>query len=227
MYLSRLRINLNSRQALRLVTSPYCMHAAVEGSFSEGAARKSSEGRILWRIDHIPHDERAVWLYVVSPEQPDPSRIAYRCGQGQADGFQTRDYSRLLEYVSEGQEWQFRLKANPSRKVMRDQGRVANDRVVGKVQGHVTVEQQLKWLTDRTEDHGFAIPYGEAAAPMVAVSNRHRERYKRQGSTVTVDTAVYDGILMVTDADLLRHTLCFGMGRAKGFGCGLLTLAPV
>ena len=44
---------------------------------------------------------------------------------------------------------------------------------------------------------------------------------------VTLATAQYDGILEVTDADAFRHVLGFGMGRARGFGCGLMTIAPV
>jgi CRISPR system Cascade subunit CasE len=39
--------------------------------------------------------------------------------------------------------------------------------------------------------------------------------------------ATYDGILTVTDPALLRRALCHGVGRAKAYGCGLLTLAPV
>ena len=36
----------------------------------------------------------------------------------------------------------------------------------------------------------------------------------------------FDGSLTVTDPEKLRHALSNGIGRAKGYGCGMLTLAP-
>ncbi len=63
--------------------------------------------------------------------------------------------------------------------------------------------------------------------PALLVHDRETVRFQRQGSTVTLVTATYDGICEVTDADALRTALVAGIGRAKGYGCGLLTLAPV
>lgn len=37
----------------------------------------------------------------------------------------------------------------------------------------------------------------------------------------------YDGRLRVTDPDALRRTLTSGVGKAKAYGCGLMTLAPL
>ena len=62
---------------------------------------------------------------------------------------------------------------------------------------------------------------------MVVVSQRNREMFMRGSNEVTLSTTMYDGALTVTDADRMRAALCQGIGRAKGFGCGLLTVAPV
>jgi len=43
---------------------------------------------------------------------------------------------------------------------------------------------------------------------------------------VSLVTASFEGLVIIADADLLRATLVSGLGRAKGYGCGLLTLAP-
>jgi CRISPR associated protein len=37
----------------------------------------------------------------------------------------------------------------------------------------------------------------------------------------------FEGSRQVSDPDALRHILCNGVGRAKGYGCGLITLAPI
>lgn len=52
-------------------------------------------------------------------------------------------------------------------------------------------------------------------------------RFDRQGKTVTLVTATFESQLRVTDPGALRHTLTHGIGPAKGYGCGLLTLAPL
>lgn len=103
---------------------------------------------------------------------------------------------------------------------------LAVPKVIGKVQGHVTVEQQLKWLEDRSGSHGFSLVADKDGFVQVSVSQRRTERSRREGSDVTICTAVYDGVLRVEDADAFRHALGFGIGRAKGFGCGLLTIMP-
>lgn len=78
---------------------------------------------------------------------------------------------------------------------------------------------------DRSASHGFRILDNEAGQPDVIVKERHKEQFKRGNAIVTLATAVFEGHLEVTDADLFRGTLCHGVGRAKGFGCGLLTVA--
>ncbi|WP_258184643.1 MULTISPECIES: type I-E CRISPR-associated protein Cas6/Cse3/CasE [unclassified Bifidobacterium] len=44
---------------------------------------------------------------------------------------------------------------------------------------------------------------------------------------MTLASATFDGVLVVDDPDLLRHALVEGIGRAKGYGFGLMTLVPL
>ncbi|MEV5086000.1 type I-E CRISPR-associated protein Cas6/Cse3/CasE, partial [Streptomyces sp. NPDC056159] len=44
---------------------------------------------------------------------------------------------------------------------------------------------------------------------------------------VSLVTVTFDGRLEVTDPQLLRRALTQGIGKAKAYGCGLLTLAPL
>jgi CRISPR system Cascade subunit CasE len=41
-----------------------------------------------------------------------------------------------------------------------------------------------------------------------------------------LSTAVFEGQLEITDTEAMRRSLTGGIGPAKGYGCGLLTLAP-
>jgi CRISPR system Cascade subunit CasE len=44
---------------------------------------------------------------------------------------------------------------------------------------------------------------------------------------VSLVTVTFDGRLEVTEPQLLRRALTHGIGKAKAYGCGLLTLAPL
>lgn len=49
---------------------------------------------------------------------------------------------------------------------------------------------------------------------------------KRRSRTRIVQ-ARFSGVLEVSNADALRTTLQQGIGRARGYGCGLMTLARI
>ena len=229
MFISRIPLNTARISAQQLIASPYRMHAAVEGAFPPGSVRDGEDGRILWRLDSLDQG-RGLWLYVVSPEAPDFTHIIEQAGWPTHMTWESKDYGPLLSRIAVGQCWNFRLKANPVRLAWKDRGersQVSSDQIVGKLQGHITVQYQTAWLLDRCDKHGFTILPDDSGEPSVIVKQRHQERFGRGGKTVTLTTAVYEGCLQVTDADKFRHVLCHGLGRAKGFGCGLLTVAPI
>lgn len=226
MFISRVPLSLTRLEAIAFASSPYRLHAAVERSFSPDAVREGEGGRILWRLDEVPGDASKAWLYVVSPERPEFSLACEQAGWPEPQEWVSKDYSPVLRGISEGQVWQFRLKANPVRKVLVDKGRREREGVVGTFQGHVTEAQQRSWLLDRAEKNGFRVAQTAEGFDRLVVSNRRREQFRRRDGVVTLSTAQYDGVLEVTDADRFRHTLSFGLGRARGFGCGLMTIAP-
>lgn len=227
MFLSRVILGLTSLDAIAFANSPYRIHAAVEKAFAHDAVREEDGGRILWRLDEVPGNEREAWLYVVSPDRPDFTHICAQAGAGEESPWVTKDYHCVLGRIAEGQLWQFRLKANPVRKVLVDKGRKAREDVIGTLQGHVTEAQQREWLLERAEVHGFRVAQTEEGLDRLVVSHRRREKFRRRESVVTLATAQYDGVLEVTDAQEFKRTLGFGIGRAKGFGCGLMTIAPL
>ncbi|HEX6077566.1 MAG TPA: type I-E CRISPR-associated protein Cas6/Cse3/CasE [Micromonosporaceae bacterium] len=217
MFLTRMQLNPARRVARALLGSPQAMHAAVLAGFPD--ARPTSDGRILWRLDTY-QDHRTV-LYVASPEKPDFTHLLEQFGWPTTSAWDTKSYAPLLDSLRIGQRWQFRLAANPVHSV----------RLKGwsdtKPVGHVTVKQQEQWLLDRAPRLGFRIAddVGPTGEPDFAVVARMSRRFDRKGSKVTLVTATYEGHLEVTDPAVLRHALTHGIGRAKAYGCGLLTLA--
>ncbi|WP_209307700.1 type I-E CRISPR-associated protein Cas6/Cse3/CasE [Geodermatophilus sp. DF01-2] len=221
-YLSRVRLNPARRSGRPLLGSPQVMHAAVMAAFPGRLADRTSE-RVLWRLD--PADGEAV-LYVVSPEQPDFTHLIEQAGWPTLPTWESRDYAPLLDRLAVGQRWAFRLTANPTR------SRPLKEGAPSQRFGHVTVSQQQAWLVGRAEQAGFELPpvLGLDAQKRpengLVVRNRSVDRFRRGEGTVTLSRAMFEGQLVVGDPAVLRATLTGGIGPAKAYGCGLLTLAP-
>lgn len=216
MFLTRFQINTARRGARKLLSSPQAMHAAVLSSFVDPATGGHGEPRTLWRVDGSGHDQL---LYVVSPGKPDLTHLVEQAGWPTSETWQTRDYGGFLASLQPGQRWAFRLTANPVRN-----GRLPHRTGTQRV-GHVTVEQQRQWLLTRVERSGFQVTAAAYGDPDVTVHSRQTYTFTRGGQRVTLRVATFDGMLEVTDSDKLRTTLVTGLGHAKAYGCGLLTLA--
>lgn len=208
MYLTRCQVNAAARGGQKLLASPHAMHAAVLSGFHAG---QGDVGRVLWRVDRRQHE---AWLYMVSPNRPDLTHLVEQAGWPTTQTWEAREYTPLLERLEQGQRWAFRLRANPVRSVREGRSR-------GKRVPHVTVEQQQEWLMQRAGTLGVAL---DTHAPVV--SSRGDDVFQRGDGTVSLRWVVFDGILTVDDPDRLRSALVQGVGPAKGYGCGLLTLAP-
>ena len=231
-YFSRMRLNPTRRGTRTLVGSPQAMHAAVLGSHPGSTA--TGDARVLWRLDrHFTHD---LELFVVSPSKPDFTGIVEQAGWPTIEAWDTTEYERFLRRLVTGQRWRFRLTANPVYSAT--EGRGASSR--GKVVPHVTVAHQGNWLLTNSERWGFEIPDVSAETAGNLVRGREVAAFGRKSGVpgtsgsaaprrrrVEITRADYVGVLQVTDAERLRSALVQGMGRAKAYGCGLMTLAPL
>lgn len=215
MYLTRFEINPQRREARHVLASPQRVHAAVLAAFP--ASRPESEhGRVLWRLDQDGIDSL---LYVVSPWEPDLTHLVESIGRP-TYGWQTRDYRPFLDKLSIGDRWAFRLRGNPVHN-----GPAADEHSRGKRLAHVTASQQTEWFLRQATRRGFSVVDGSAAAPDLLLSDRRTVRFDRRGRAVTLSTALFEGTLVVEDPDVLRAALVDGIGPAKSYGCGLMTLA--
>ncbi|WP_066587079.1 type I-E CRISPR-associated protein Cas6/Cse3/CasE [Corynebacterium provencense] len=215
MYLSRMYLNPQRRHCRALLANPEMMHAAVLSSFPPGTDAASDDGRVLWSIDRSG-EKTALWM--LSPAVPSFEHLQEQAGWSQQQTWETRDYSRLTGQLMKGQQYAFRLVANPVHIVT--EGGVKKRRV------HQKPEYQLQWLLDRQEAMGARF-LGEEDAVAATVTGSEHLVFDRKGRKVTLVRVSYQGLLEVTDRDLLEKTLTSGIGKAKAYGCGLLTLAKV
>lgn len=219
MFLTRFQINPARRGARRLLSSPQVLHAAVRAGFAAPEDHERDGARTLWRLD--APTPTTVHLYIVSPGRPDLTHLVEQAGWPTTESWVTRDYGPLLDGLRPGQEWAFRLTANPSHS-----GRKTADAKETQRFGYLREEEQVGWLTGRAARLGFTVASQQDGRPNVRLHRRQTYSFKRGLGTVTLTTATYDGVLRIGDADTFRRALTRGIGHAKAYGCGLLTLAP-
>ena len=220
-FLSRVELNPRRTLTARLVRNRRMIRGEVLAAFPErDLAERKGSGRVLWRLDR--DDPRRLLLYCVSASRPDFSHLVERAGWPQAHtGFETRDYSPLLDQLASGQTYAFRLTANPVHHARVKPGEPT------KRLGHVTAAKQMGWLLERQDRLGIEIPSASSGEPDARVTGRERVSFARDGHRVTLTIVTYEGRLSVVDPDRLRAALTSGVGHARAYGCGLLTLAPL
>lgn len=241
-YLSRIFLNPGRRQARRLLGDPQAVHAAVLG----GLPTQPVTERVLWRLDiHNPHRPG---LLVLTQSRPSWDHLTEQAGWPSADDLADpqiviRDYQPLLDRIAADKEFAFRLSANPVHSSKRPEALTASqkERAVDGILlrsarlGHRSVANQTAWLVTRAERLGFEIPPAASSAsvgevvPDLRVIERARSSFSRSASAgrVVVQIVTYEGRLRVIDPEALRHAMVNGVGPAKAYGCGLLTLAPL
>jgi CRISPR system Cascade subunit CasE len=157
--------------------------------------------------------------YVQSQTAPDWERLP--------DGLllrpaEVRSLQPVLDAIAPGRKFAFRLMANPTRDVRVEDGKQIRKRVPLQQPA-----QQLEWLIGKGEQHGFVIPSSRQGSPDVVANPAPRLVGKKgEARRVTVDPVRFDGHLVVIDSVAFTAAVINGIGRAKAYGCGLLTLAP-
>lgn len=205
MYLSRVELDLTRPATMIALSAPQKLHGAVESAFSGERRRR------LWRLDRL--GER-LYLLLLSEDIPDLSGMAEQFGTGAEP--ETRNYDPLLQRVTAGSCWNFRLTANPTKSCKNPRDLEAR----GTVEAHCSVKFQKKWLMERAEKHGFALEEDGFTVANIKWLNFRKQHVH----PVTLLSVTYEGVLRVIDPDTFRQTLCNGMGRGKAYGLGMMTI---
>jgi len=228
MYLSKLVLNIRDRQARRDLASPYELHRTLWRAFPE-----NDPGRILFRVDS---DQRggAPIVLVQSDLAPDWGRLEER---GARYLLGAPDFKEFAPTFATGQQLRFRLRANPTKKLgtSSKQDRLDGNKDNGQRVALLCDVDQVAWLVGKGDKGGFQVP-GEW---LEQDEGKKRPNFRvdvvpegwvgtgKEGHTAGRFYAVrFDGVLQVTDPGKFLKTLADGVGSAKGFGFGLLSVAP-
>jgi len=220
MYLSRLVLNLRSRQVRSELADQYEMHRTVMQAF---AGRLADSERVLFRVDVQPKSGIPT-LLVQSLEMPDWSFLLHDgknyllTGDELPLDVENPAVKAVELALRPGQILAFRLRANPTKRLGKQAGEKHQQRV-----GLMREDEQLKWLQRKIEAAGGSLLSANATDENRVSGRLFRDDQKHNLSFVSVQ---FDGLIQVNDPDMLVKTIAAGMGSGKGLGFGLLSLAP-
>lgn len=196
---------------------------------------RGQEAGFLFRIDPLPGHRAAI--LVQSAVKPDWDYAFQNARILLAASPEAKPFDPRFD---PNQHLRFRLLANPVRKVsprsLDLEGRPFEQRWWGK-DVPVPTTDLTKWLKRRAEP-GWSAPKnseGKQSPPgfrLVEISEPQggylhvNETPNRRGGR-RYRSALYEGIIEITDVDSFRNTLARGIGPGKAFGFGLLSIAPV
>jgi CRISPR system Cascade subunit CasE len=227
MFLSKLVLNARDRQARYDLARPYEMHRTLMNGYPY--ARVEHRCDLLFRVETSRFGPPSV--LVQTRDAPDWSGLpaGYLLG--------TAEWKPFDLAVAAGQRLRFRLRANPTKKVgsSSKEERLAGHKKNGRRVARLGEGEQVAWLLRKGEGGGFRVPAGW----LEPAGGRKRPSYQldvveegcvpcgKEGHTGGQFHAVrFEGVLEVTDPVRLRVTVEEGIGSAKSFGFGLLSLAP-
>ena len=127
----------------------------------------------------------------------------------------------------------FSLRANP---VVFKNGKrsdvMMNAKYLAKQQGldnEIKIRQNeaaINWLIKQSESRGFSLSTTDGQQLDCTVIKYTQEQFIKKSNfkPITYSSVDYQGVLTVTDVDLFLNTIYQGVGKSKGFGCGLFLL---
>ena len=223
MFLNRIHLDPHCREARRDLSDPYQLHSTLCRAFSR-PDRKCPSNEFLWRLEPETNTTDCPRILIQSRTTPDWTGIGVQGWLAEADPVIDLKGKLKLDSLKVGQRFRFRLRANPC--VTRN----------GKRLGLLKLEEQETWIERKGLQHGFSLPLLTSLGPSETPKERVDVRISQEqmlrgnqhsGNALRIFSALYDGILMVTDQNKFRDALQSGIGHGKVMGLGLLSVAPV
>jgi len=205
-YLSRVELDITNRNTLKALSNRNCFHAAIAYCF-QGE-------KVLWRLDCV---KSKYYLLLVSRTKADLSHMQKEFGNSDT-AFESLDYTTLFSRIAEGQDWHFRLAANPVKSCKTGE----NSKERGKTHAHVTVHHQQEWLKTRAPKYGFSVSddnFKVVASEWITFKKRESK------NKIILLSVVFEGKLTVTDPSLFKQALQEGIGKGKAYGLGMISVA--
>lgn len=179
--------------------------------------------RALWQLFPGRPDVGRDFLFRIERGAPGSAQVLLQSAEGPVvavEGVRVLASKAFEPILVAGQVLRFHLVANPIKTIRDVQGRL--DRRGEPKACRVPLiseEQQRDWLCRKLS--------GAAQVEQLQAMARPALYFRRQGIAGKIVPVAFDGVLVVRDPARLRLLVEGGIGPAKSFGCGLLSLAKM
>ena len=203
-HLSLLRLNPRNRRCRKDMSDSQDMHRTLMSMFPLAPGGSESPRRhfaVLWRIEPAPTPT----VLVQSSQAPDFNNLP----SGYAS-CQTKSIDDHLAALTDGLAIVYRVVLNPVKVSRRSQ---TDRRTV------IPSSERAAWWASLAPKMGLNLHDNPV---LIGLHDRH---LKHAGTRFPLYSVRVDGTAAIADPDLLRVAATEGVGRAKAWGCGLLTVA--
>ncbi|MCJ2543329.1 type I-E CRISPR-associated protein Cas6/Cse3/CasE [Thermostichus vulcanus] len=203
MYLSQLILNERLPQVYRDLSNAHAFHQRIMNGFPDQPTETPrSDWHILYRQEPDSYK-----VLVQSAIEPDWSCLPDRYLECNV---KVKRFDLNPARWREGQLFQFRLRANPSKR----------DKQTHKIVGFYRREDQLAWLARKGKNYGFSLMSVDAIPSANVFAKK-----KNDQAPIRIHTVLFEGVLQVVEPTALVKAVQQGIGRGRSYGCGLLSLA--
>jgi len=222
MILSRHFLNATSRDVQRCIGDSYALHVRVMALFRDTTETRAELG-VLHRLD-VSERDGVTALLIQSKTAPNTAHYPdhFLDPRAGADAVASTPLALIIDSLRAGALFRFRLRANPARKIDTKSAPDGTRRHGRRVPLR-TDDDRVAWLVRHLA--GFTIVAHEGT-PALRQRSDGLSRGHRDGKRVTHAGVVFEGLVEVTEPAIAATTLTAGVGPAKAFGFGLLSLAP-
>jgi len=248
-FLTRLLPNLRSRRVRTSLANPYELHRDVMSAFPDAGPNIAgrSHYNVLHRLDVLPTATAfspRLALLIQSSVEPQWTQLP-RDESGQpwiSSDPQIKPFDPDPNWFRHDQLLRFRVRANPTKRLRKGsvdpKGKPIEAEWIGKRVEIHDHDAQKQWLSRKSGSHGFRLVEVEASPQrelqVFDLLDRpegktiaHKSRNELPSMVITHAAVTFDGVLRVADSEAFCAALLKGIGPAKAFGFGLLSIAPV
>ena len=212
LYLTRLTPDPGHTLARRERTDAGAMHRRVMSLFPDNLpAQPRATTGALFRVDQ---DNAGIYILIQSVLPPDPAKLPTGYGP-----IVTKDMTPLIERCRPGTRVTYRVVGNAVT-------RLGKNTTAGRPGQVVPLRgpDALAWWQRQAATAGLTVTDAHATVLPPGTASRN-------GADTAVrtphDRTQFDGTATIADPAALVAAMSHGIGRAKSYGCGLLTVAPL
>ncbi len=213
---------------VRILVNPRCHRVWSRGTLDGGALHRDimrlapdalgnqarKEANVLFRAEHT---QRGLQILAQLSCAPRVDNLAPDFAHGTPE---CRNIESLVSSMHSGTRVRYRIDANPTKRL----GNSAGDK-----KGRLAVlhgADAAEWWHRRAAESGLELLSATASAMPDILGSRNRDRRGRCRATSHGVTR-FEGVAVVADPEKVRSAVVEGIGRARTYGCGLLSIVPV